>query len=37
MEEARLAEEELLRDGGSYEVTEEEIDDLLVRMKNMKR
>ena len=37
LEEVRLAEEELLRDGGNYEVTEEEIDDLLVRMKNMKR
>ena len=37
MEEVRLAEAELMREGEAEAVTEEEINDLLVRMKNMKK
>ena len=37
LEEVRMAEEELERDGGNYEVTEAEIDDMLERMKHMKQ
>lgn len=37
LEEVRLAEAELMREGEGEVVTEEEINDLLVRMENMKK
>lgn len=37
LEEVRLAEEELMREGGGESVTEEEMNDMLERLKQIKR
>lgn len=37
LEEVRLAEEELMREGGGEAVTEEEMNDMLERLKQIKR
>lgn len=37
LEEVRLAEEELMREGGGESVTEEEMNDMLERLKQIRR